>query len=394
MPNARVPHVERVFGRWFGWLAPPVNTHQTYRNLDGLRLIASVGIVLFHYNIYLADAIPYTRPFTQQFPYFVDLFFVISGIVIAMVYGDGIRDGRHYANFLSLRLARLYPLHLVTLLFYAAIAWAVAQGMLAVINPERYDVHDFLPNLLLVHAWGFGDGFTFNYVSWSVSAELFCYLIFPAILWLVRRTVWISALAVLGIVALAELVCALILDAFAANPDYNVSFVRDAVAGFSAGVFIYLNRVHWRALFPARALRIWGTVVFVAMLASLSLGGPPWLSLGLVYFAVFLHFVADEQGVALIPSWRMFANGSELTYSIYMLHTVVATVVVSFVFPRLFGHSQGAVVASLIVGLGCTYVLGVAMFRGFENPARRYWRKLSDRLLLSPRPAVVKTPGE
>lgn len=394
MSNARVPHVARVFRQRFGWLAPPVNTHQTYRNLDGLRLIAAVGIVLFHYNIYLADLVPYTRPFTQQFPYFVDLFFVISGIVIAMVYGDGIKDVRHYANFLSLRLARLYPLHLLTLLFYGAIGWVVARGMLTVLNAERYDFQDFLPNLLLVHAWGFGEGFTFNYVSWSVSAELFCYLIFPAILWLVRRRIWQSALAVLGIGAFAEGVCALLLGAFPANPDYNVSFVRDAVAGFSVGVFIYLHRTRWRATLPPWALRIGGTLAFFAMLVSLTLGGPAWLSLGLVYFTVFLHFAADEQGVALIPSWRVFADGSELTYSIYMLHTVVATVVVSFVFPRLFGHSSAAVVSSLVVGVVCTYVLSVAVFREFETPARRHWRRLSTHLLLSPQSTVAKTSGE
>lgn len=393
MPNARDTQARRNLRRLLGWLAPPRNPHQGYRNLDGLRLIASVGIVLFHYNIYLADAIPYTRPYTQQFPYFVDLFFVISGIVIAMVYADGVGDLRRYFSFLSLRLARLYPLHLVTLLFYAAIGWMVLRGAVAVLNTDRYDFHDFLPNLLLVHAWGFGNGFTFNYVSWSVSAEFFCYLIFPAILWAVRRHFWASAAAVGGIVVIAEAICRLILAAFPANPDYNVSFVRDAVDGFSVGVFVDLQRDVWARLLDPRRVRLWGTAVFIVMLVSLTVGGPPWLSLGMVYLAVFLHFVADEQGVSLIPSWRVFAGGSELTYSVYMLHTVVATVVVSFVFPRLFGHSQAVVVASLVAGLACTYVLSVAMFRGFENPVRRRWRKISDRLLLAPH-AVAKLPGE
>ena len=74
------PTAATGISRLLALLAPPPTPHQTYRNLDGLRLIASVGIVLFHYNIYLSHAIPYTRPFTQRFPYFVDLFFVISGM--------------------------------------------------------------------------------------------------------------------------------------------------------------------------------------------------------------------------------------------------------------------------------------------------------------------------
>ncbi len=380
--------------RWLALLAPPPGPHQSYRNLDGLRLIASVGIVLFHYNIYLAHAIPYTKPFTQQFPYFVDLFFVISGIVIAMVYAGRLDTLPRYAAFVSARLARLYPLHLATLLFYAAIGAAAVSGMLRVINPERYDFGDFLPNLLLVHAWGFGEGFTFNYVSWSVSAEFFCYLIFPLLLWLIRGSALRGALA-LGLIALlAELGVALALEHFPAPPGYNVSFLERAAVGFSLGVYIYLHRGLWARWIPARAIRPAGNLVFATMMVALMGNAPPALSLLLVYAAVFVHFVADEKGVALIPAWKGFSGLAELTYAIYMLHTVTATLIVSFVFPRLFGTGDGAVVMSLLAALAATYVLSVLTYRFLEDPARKAWRRTTDRWLLGPRPEPAKAAAE
>lgn len=381
------PTAATGISRLLALLAPPPTPHQTYRNLDGLRLIASVGIVLFHYNIYLSHAIPYTRPFTQRFPYFVDLFFVISGIVIAMVYGGRLATPRHYAAFVSARLARLYPLHLVTLLFYAGIGALALAGTLRVINPERYDFHDFVPNLLLVHAWGFGEGFSFNYVSWSVSAEFFCYLAFPLLLRAIRGSALRGLLAVTLIAFAAELAVGLILEHFPAPPGYNVDFVRRAVVGFSLGIYIYLHRERWARRFGARTIRFLGQLVFFAMLAALMSEASAELSLALVYLAVFLSFVADEKGVALVPAWKGFSGLAELTYAVYMLHTVAATVVVSFLFPRLFGTSDWAVAASLAASLGVTYVLSVLTFRYLEDPARKAWRRTTDRWLLGPRPA-------
>ncbi len=377
-----------------GWIAPPPAVHQSYKNLDGLRLIASVGIVLFHYNIYLSQVFPATGPFTRQFPLFVDLFFVISGIVIAMVYGGRLNTGRRYANFLSLRLARLYPLHFATLMFYVVIGCFVLADAAQVINPERYNFDDLVPNLLLIHAWGFGEGFSFNYVSWSVSAEFFCYLVFPVLLWVIQGSVVWGAVAVALISLFATLVTFASLEAFAQPPEYNATFVLRAVVGFSFGVYTYLHRAVWVRFVSDRAIRVLGNAAFFVMVAVLMSDLPEAVSHVLVALAVFACFVADEKGVALVPAWKGFSGLSELTYSTYMLHTVVATPVVSFIFPHLFGPSPASVVASLIAALFGTYVLSVLTYRFLEDPARKAWRRASDRWILRPVQPVAKVAAE
>jgi peptidoglycan/LPS O-acetylase OafA/YrhL len=84
-----------------------------------------------------------------------------------------------YGDFLWNRLARVYPLHLATL---------AGVGLMAARRgprrhrrrPEHPGLERLPANLLLVHAWGFAPVSGWNHASWSISAEWFAYLTFPA----------------------------------------------------------------------------------------------------------------------------------------------------------------------------------------------------------------------
>src|SRR5260370_14150393 len=108
---------------------------RSFASLEGLRLIASVSIVANHYFLYL-------RLPTQGLHIAVDLFFVISGIVIAMVYQGSIRNWASYFEFVRKRVARLYPLHLATLSFYVIIGGLIATGRIPPENAETYNLSE------------------------------------------------------------------------------------------------------------------------------------------------------------------------------------------------------------------------------------------------------------
>ena len=124
------------------------------------------------------------RPFrghhTLHFNYFVDLFFVISGYVIANQYLHRVLDHHAVGRFLWRRLARVYPLHIATLTFYLMIALLLALGYVQSDNPTRYPLSDVPAQVLLLHAID-GQRLTFNFPSWSLSAEMVCYLLFPLV---------------------------------------------------------------------------------------------------------------------------------------------------------------------------------------------------------------------
>ena len=100
------------------------------RSLTGIRGIAALYVVLFHY----LSGRPFTSPlstFLNHGYLAVDLFFALSGFVLALNYSHLFATGLNWPNFLAFlgrRLARIYPLYLVlTLLALIAVAISLLQ---------------------------------------------------------------------------------------------------------------------------------------------------------------------------------------------------------------------------------------------------------------------------
>jgi peptidoglycan/LPS O-acetylase OafA/YrhL len=128
--------------------------------------------MLYHYSVGSLSGLPLRL---MQHGYLaVDLFFVLSGFVMAMTYGASFRHLptlRTYFEFLQKRLARVYPLYLaVTLLT----AWLIYSRAMEGVRPT---VGVVAANVLLVQAWGFAASLCGP--SWSISTEFAAYLFFP-----------------------------------------------------------------------------------------------------------------------------------------------------------------------------------------------------------------------
>ena len=106
----------------------------------------------------------------------VSYFYVLSGFVMILAYGKKkhISPKEYYIN----RLARIYPLHIMTLLL------AIAANIFKYINYLEYvkfDIPSMLINAFLIHAWIPQTSLSYNVPSWSISVEMFFYLLFPFI---------------------------------------------------------------------------------------------------------------------------------------------------------------------------------------------------------------------
>ena len=154
--------------------------------LELLRLFTSLAVVIFHYHFFFQGEIiePSSYPFFSILElvynygrYGVDMFWAISGFVFAHVYLDQIKKISSKEFFIN-RFARLYPLHLLTLIVVAGLQF-ISLKMNA--NIEIYkanDLYHFLLNLFYIHGWGIAKDFSFNGPTWSVSLELIIYGIF------------------------------------------------------------------------------------------------------------------------------------------------------------------------------------------------------------------------
>ncbi len=169
------------------------------RALLGARALPPLLLVLYHYheghgyqNLRAFDV------FVAKSYLWVEFFFMLSGFVLAYVYGPRARElwsAKGYGGFLRNRLARLYPVHLAMLLVILAMmvglrALAAWGGYVSVFDLPAYHPHtefvSFIANLFLVQAWHIFPWLTWNGVAWFVSVEFFLCLIFPVYAWLAQ----------------------------------------------------------------------------------------------------------------------------------------------------------------------------------------------------------------
>ncbi|WP_374659087.1 acyltransferase family protein [Phenylobacterium sp.] len=159
-----------------------MNDASNIRQLTSLRFFAAFWVVLFHYwpKLDFDGAIPL---FVQKGYLGVELFFVLSGFILCHVYRTSLEEGRfRYGSFLWNRLARVYPLHLATLVGMIVLALAATAAGFG-IDPNILNWESLPANLLLMQAWGLAPQAAFNHPSWSISAEWFAYLTFPLFAW-------------------------------------------------------------------------------------------------------------------------------------------------------------------------------------------------------------------
>lgn len=360
------------------------------RHQDALRIIAAGAVVVLHYSDYFKDEAigRFMIAHTRHFNLFVDLFFVVSGFVIARQYFDRVNDAASIGRFLWRRLARIYPLHLATLAFYLALAGALHFGAARTDNPARYPLSDLPAQFLLLHAF-IGERLTFNFPSWSLSAEMFCYLLFPAIALIAQRRRGV----VVAIVVLAALANSLWEWAAGTMPwaDWiNQGGGFRALPAFNLGMACYLFRdriARWPVIPGALA---------ASLAAFIVLGGwlPTMIALPAIYAIAVLAIQVDCSECETLLSRLRFDRWSPLTYSCYMLHIPVATVVITFG-SRLLSLAPLERLILAPVAIIVLAFVSVVSLRTFETPLRRYLTEAYDRRAIrpTPSPAISRQEG-
>lgn len=151
-------------------------------HLDFIRFVAAAGIVVHHSHefFYSQPARTAIMARTAGLALFVDLFFLISGFVIAQVYGDRVTSLGDVARFLQRRVGRLVPLHWLTLLVSVAV-WAVVATFVQAKHQPDFSPICIADTALLLQAIVPCGAIQFNFVTWSISAEMVMYLLFPLV---------------------------------------------------------------------------------------------------------------------------------------------------------------------------------------------------------------------
>src|SRR5665647_781341 len=145
-------------------------------SITSLRGLAAILVILLHFNIFCAALAPWDSPFDhfiQKGYLWVDFFFLLSGFIMMHVYAKSFESGirNNFKNFMFSRFARIYPLHLFSLLSMVAFYfWYRANFIL---YPSDYagtfNVGHIWAQLLLVHSMGIYKNLSWDSASWSIS---------------------------------------------------------------------------------------------------------------------------------------------------------------------------------------------------------------------------------
>lgn len=186
---------------------------QRFYSLDVLRGVAALSVVFWHWQHFFFIG---TRPGTvvnENLPLFnafaplyrhgwlaVDLFFALSGFVFFWLYARKVTSSAISPwTFAVLRLSRLYPLHLLTLLLVAAGQYWFMSRLGAHFIYSHNDMPHFVLNLAFASSWGLERGYSFNAPVWSVSVEMMLYGLFYLVCrWLPVRLPTLLVLALCG----------------------------------------------------------------------------------------------------------------------------------------------------------------------------------------------------
>lgn len=333
--------------------------------LDGLRGIAAISIFLLHTGVLMGFSSAYVA---------VDMFFVLSGFVIAYAYEKSLQTGLSALRFMTARVIRVYPCYLLGSLI--GVAFLVAKSGL---GEARTNLTPFWPQLfempLMIPDVGGGPLYPANGPVWSLFFELVANLIYGALV------VTVSTSALLAISGTAG---ALLVALTLYYGDFEAGFTPLQLLGGLArvgfGFFLGVALFRWRE--KSSWMRFGAKPALPLILLVAALFWPTSTSDGITklhdlvsVFIVMPLVVILGANVTVTRTAGLCSLAGRLSFPLYAIH-----------WPLLLWSSAIAARVDLPEGIEFSITVAVILVLAFltdrfvDGPARRALTDLSRRV--------------
>jgi peptidoglycan/LPS O-acetylase OafA/YrhL len=347
------------------------------RSLTGLRGIAASTVVLYH----LAEVTPLAAAPPQRILMHgylaVDVFFILSGFVMALTYAGNFSrgfDADAYWDFLRRRFARIYPL-------YAVILALVVVGVACGVFPTwhlRLGVAPIAANVLLIQAWGASA--SLNRPAWSISAEFAAYLLFPMLLRATlfggHRLAWRSAIMAAVLLVLAAILGPHLQAIRSGTLDLYYETtplpLLRCLAGFTFGLLAY--RLAGSPTVMRLARHDLTAVVLIALLVVALLLNVNDLAIYVLLPPLVLCLYANGGRLGRVLGHGVIYRLGTLSYAIYLLHDGVLWSVLRLPTDSPMVIDATTIVAVLVLATLAHHFIelpGRRLIRGWRMPARQ-----------------------
>lgn len=367
------------------------NTAPYLSNLTALRGIAALWVTLYHFDLAMDNiGLPYFVHLVRRGYLMVDLFFIMSGFIIMYVYGEGFRHAAKNPllwRYVTARFARLYPLHLFTLILLIAARWASGDWR-ELGGPATIPAH-----VLLLQSFGLQKELTWNGPSWSLSAEWYLSMLFPWMALFYHKNRKTALLALLLIMTASYLFLLSRSGPITiTNPSQwlrytmditiNYGFLR-GIGGFVLGILVYGFYSNRRARrFFSRNI-VTGFAILITLICLYKNLGDV-LSV-LIFSALVLAFAANKSILHTVCSFKPLQFLGKISYSIYLIQIIVihyfliglrsTAAITGFPFPETFPLFDRFLYQAgfLLLLTGCATIT----YYGVEKPCRNFLYRMA-----------------
>ncbi len=330
-----------------------------YNNLNGLRSIAAILIILMHVGSNLDYAIKSNNTFLN-FIYdllmnsgvLVQLFFIISAFSMCCGYYEKVKENKiSFDDFYSKRFKRILPffalLTIIDLLSSLALNGNVNSGMISEAIANMTLTFGLYPNNISVIG-----------VGWTLGVIFAFYMLFPFFVYLIwnKRRAWFS----FGISIVLSYIC----GTYFQYPGVNDANIGMWSCFFIAGGIVYLYKEHIKALLKDKKI-LAAVMVFLGLFVTLlnidEIGGFYYIknligvTIALIGAISYDSKVLDNKITSFISNisfeiylshmfiFRIieksnilkFLTNSTLQFIIYVILTTIGAIVLSTVYKKI-----------------------------------------------------------
>ncbi|MDB5018980.1 MAG: hypothetical protein JWQ28_107 [Pedobacter sp.] len=359
-------------------------------SLTPLRGIAALLVAVFHFEMAAARFVPAAQTmFFERCYLMVDLFFIMSGFIMMHVYSSHFKEriqGNALKDFFVARFARIYPLHLFTLVLLVVIVrWLTNWGNPPIIFEQTSDI---LPNVFLLQSFGVMHIYSWNIPSWSISAESAAYLLFPLIALGInkKKTLSVVILTILIIAAYYSIMYLLprvnpmhpeIPVPHNLNTTFDYGYIR-GIAGFASGILMYLL-YQLPAVRKAFSSDIASVLVIVAVVLSMHF--PLNDGITVFFFSMLVLSITANNGmIARFCKRKTMQLLGDISFSIYLMQIFLQEPFSHNIFlPGTVGIGRGkqnidfsSGLLYCVVYLILLILISYVTYQWVERPSRRF----------------------
>lgn len=337
------------------------------QSLDYLRGVMALCVMVYHYAVWSGFTLPNDSLLSKLGVYAVSIFYILSGLSLSIVYRGKISSANDFCAFLIKRVFRIAPL------FWISITAALFIGFAGTFfKNQNFQIDFYVVLLNYFLLFGFVDPSAYlSTGAWSIGNETVFYVIFPILFFASSKRPWIIFIGVA-----LSMVIGIVISTFVLDESRSLVNQWGLYVNPLNQLFLFLGGVAIGIYAKPTASRLFAIVVSA------------------VAFLIFWLYPADGDRVQLVTDfcrvilsaacflfvWATYVSNvsfsgytnrtmlffGESCYSIYLMHPLVATVVIFATsrmgIPLLLGY-----VLAGILTLGVSWVT----FRYVEKPMMR-----------------------